>query len=101
MSANPNPLKILNTQSKEQGSRDVVAGQASNEFIFAVVGHAGSGTSVVGDTLQTLLESTQLGGINFDVSILKARTVIEEWGISKGEVVPATSTQKKLKDVEW
>ena len=100
MSANPAPLTIIGNDPRGKRSRDVVVKQASNEFVFAVVGHAGSGTSVVGDTLKTLLEATALTGANFDVSILKARTIIDEWAREHGKDVPATGSRRTLKDVE-
>jgi deoxycytidylate deaminase len=85
---------------KGVGSRDVVAGQASNEFVFAVVGHAGSGTSAIGGALKTLMEGTPLSGTNFDVSILKARKVIEEWARDRGELLPAPGAKRSLKDIQ-
>lgn len=54
-------------------SRMVLDGLAANELIFAVVGPVGSGTSEIAETLETLLLSK-----DYDATILKARTVIEE-----------------------
>lgn len=51
----------------------MVRRDASNEFVFALVGHTGSGTSVIAQTLQALLRDTNLNGSTFDVTILKAR----------------------------
>ena len=54
-------------------SRMVLDGLAANELIFAVVGPVGSGTSEIAETLETLLLNK-----DYDATILKARTVIEE-----------------------
>jgi hypothetical protein len=46
MATAENPLKIAGASSKDAGSQELVLKESSNEFFFAVVGHAGSGTSV-------------------------------------------------------
>lgn len=46
---------------------------AANEFVFAVVGHVGSGTSEVAKLLKTVLEHRDLVGGPFETEILKAR----------------------------
>jgi len=42
MATAENPLKIVGTPSKDAGSLELVLKESSNEFFFAVVGHAGS-----------------------------------------------------------
>src|ERR1700726_1926910 len=69
----------------------VVQQQASNEFVFAVVGHVGSGTSKVATTLHGLLANTALAGGPFDAEIIKARELIENWARENGRTPPATS----------
>lgn len=59
--------------SGEAPSRAVLDGLAANELIFAVVGPVGSGTSEIAETLDTLLRSK-----DYEATILKASTVIEE-----------------------
>jgi energy-coupling factor transporter ATP-binding protein EcfA2 len=41
-------------------SKGVVLEHAANEFVFAVVGHVGSGTSKIAETLEGLLEAEGL-----------------------------------------
>jgi ABC-type glutathione transport system ATPase component len=71
-------------------AKALVAEQASNEIVFAVVGYVGSGTSEIATTLRGLLENPALPGGRYDVNILKARNVIEEWATKSGEAVPVT-----------
>lgn len=68
-------------------SRDVVLDHDSKELFFAVVGHVGSGTSEVAEHLKKVLEGTDAGPA-FDVTILKARQEILEWGSKNGRVMP-------------
>jgi hypothetical protein len=63
---------------------------ATNEVVFAVVGYVGSGTSEIAAKLKGLLENTALPGGQFDVEILKARKVIEDWATRNGETPPST-----------
>jgi hypothetical protein len=55
-------------------SKDVISILASHELVFAVVGHVGSGTSTVANTLRQALEDA-----GYDVALIKAREVIERW----------------------
>ena len=63
---------------------------ATNEVVFAVVGYVGSGTSEIAAKLRGLLENSALPGGKYDVEILKARKVIEDWATRNGEVPPFT-----------
>jgi deoxycytidylate deaminase len=101
MTTAQNPLRVIGTASaKGAGSKELVLKESSNEFFFAVVGHAGSGTSVVAEQLRDLLQEQSIGTDHIDVNILKARTVIEAWASAKQLVLPSPSGPKTLKDVE-
>ena len=63
---------------------------ATNEVVFAVVGYVGSGTSEIAAKLKGLLENSALPGGKYDVEILKARKVIENWATRNGETPPST-----------
>lgn len=69
-------------------SRKVMLGHACNELVFGLVGHAGSGNSVIGDTLNNLLRGAALAGGPYEVIIIKARDVILEWAKSEGNEIP-------------
>jgi len=86
------------------GPRIAVLGLAANELIFAVVGHAGSGTSTVAAALHALLSDAALPGGPYDTSILKARTVIRSWAETSGLPLPddasaTLETVKKYQDL--
>ena len=70
---------VDSNSSRNRESRRILLDEASNEFVFAVVGHAGSGTTAVAKQLSNLLLQTSVGKDQFDVEILKARAVIENW----------------------
>ncbi|HLY07278.1 MAG TPA: hypothetical protein VKR31_16140 [Rhizomicrobium sp.] len=55
-----------------------VAQQVSNEIVFAVVGHVGSGNTQVATSLAEVLGNHEIAGQPFTVKIIKARQVIEE-----------------------
>lgn len=71
-------------------SREILLKEAANELVFAVVGHVGSGTSEVANTLKGLLEANLPSG-KFETTILKARDVIAAWATGNGEALPATN----------
>lgn len=64
-----------------------VADLTANEFVFAVVGPVGSGTSEIAESLETLLAKA-----GYDVSILKAREVIQEVAQTLGAAIPTENT---------
>lgn len=100
MAANPNSLSIAGIARKAgPGSNELVLGATSNELFFAVVGHAGSGTSAVASALAELLRDTKIAGHEVSVGVLKARTVIEKWANDSGRSVPNSSESKSLSDV--
>lgn len=67
---------------------------AANELVFAVVGHAGSGTTTVATVLSDLLSQDSLSGGKYDTTSLKARDVIREWATSNGKEVPPEGNQR-------
>lgn len=69
-------------------SNEVLTKHAANELIFAVVGHVGSGTSIVADALKELLEQGNLLGGPFDTISLKASDEIGEWAKKNGHAPP-------------
>ncbi|MCU1303624.1 MAG: bpiD [Candidatus Sulfotelmatobacter sp.] len=92
LATNPNPsptasLPVLK-QTTDRGSRAVVLGADSNELVFAVVGHAGSGTTLVAQALAAVLKETSFNSSAFDVVTLKARDVIKAWAEKHGKTVP-------------
>ncbi|HSN98242.1 MAG TPA: anti-phage dCTP deaminase [Candidatus Nanopelagicales bacterium] len=76
------PLRIPSTETRD--SKKVVRDSASNEFVIAVVGHVGSGTSTVCGKLAELLAKAE-----FDATILKASDVIAAWAQRSGKPTPA------------
>jgi len=79
----PVPDKAVPTPSKS-----MVRGYASNEFVFAVVGHVGSGTTKIATSLAELLNKGSITGDPFDTEIIKARELIEAW---------ATETERQFR----
>ncbi|MEH2566753.1 anti-phage dCTP deaminase [Bradyrhizobium sp. AZCC 2289] len=79
-----------NASGSLKPAKSLVLENASNEVVFAVVGYVGSGTSEIATALKGLLESPALPDGQFDVEILKARKVIEEWAPKNDEQVPNT-----------
>lgn len=73
------------SKSKTDGheSRERVRSTDSNELFFAVVGHVGSGTTLVAQQLEALLQ-----GLGYQCRILKARDEITEWAQKNSLVIP-------------
>jgi hypothetical protein len=68
------PFEILNNKGRPQrDSRGIVLGGGANELVVGVVGHAGSGTSTVAETLAKLLRQTKVGDDTFDVELIGVR----------------------------
>ena len=85
-------------------AKAVVLDYESNEVVFGVVGHVGSGTSEIASALKGLLEEEKLEGGKFDVEILKARAVITDWATRNGHQPPASppnnlNTTKAFQDL--
>jgi len=92
-------LPIVGQQSEER-SRDLVLKTSSNELVFAVVGHVGSGTGYIAKALAGLLEDPSICGEPFGVHILKARSVIEAWARKRNKPLPNSNAPRTLKSVE-
>src|SRR5690242_1892655 len=99
MSAIPSQSPRIAPRSTGSASRTIVTGEASNEFVFAVVGHVGSGTSEIADALGDLLRETEFAGSTFEVDVIKARQVIREWATEQGKDVPEPTEPPRLADV--
>ena len=84
----PTKLSMVGEVSNKKHSERVVRSHVANEFVFAVVGHVGSGTSQIATMLQSALENASLRGGPFDATILKARNEIQDWAKASGENVP-------------
>ena len=87
MRALSNPLPILNPNANGLGEREVLGGEASSEFVFAVVGHAGSGTTAIAKTLGSHLCDTKMNCDSFEVTIIRARDVIAAWAAERGNTL--------------
>lgn len=72
-------LPAVAANAVDKGAEALVASSVSNEMIFAVVGHVGSGTSEVAEEL-----SKALKGAEYEVYILKASDVIKTWKFPEG-----------------
>ena len=85
--AQPIPITAPTTRSADN-SRHIVLKHAANELVFAVVGHIGAGTSLVAANLQNLLKNKRIEGKQFEVHIVKARTLLTKWAATSGEAIP-------------
>lgn len=94
MATNVDSSAALTQDSKDfPNAEQQVVGEAANEFIFAVVGHIGSGTSSVAKAFQELLQHR----VNrIETTILKARDVIEFWAASVGKDFPKPEDGKNI-----
>jgi deoxycytidylate deaminase len=100
MSAQPaSPLRVLNPGVSGDDARDIIRRDASNEFVFAVVGHAGSGTSMIASALEARLIEEKLNGSSFQSRLIKARDAILAWAIKRGKPFPVMDGKRNLRDV--
>src|ERR1700691_176696 len=83
--------KVVPTSSK-----NMVRWYASNEFVFAVVGHVGSGTTKIATSLAELLNKGSIAGDPFDTEIIKARELIEGWATENRKAIPAPEPRNLL-----
>jgi deoxycytidylate deaminase len=98
MSSNPlSKLTTIKPLSKTNGheSRERLRSHDSNELFFAVVGHVGSGTTLVAQQLSALLED-----LGYECRILKARNEITEWAQRNSIPIPALPVDSLEKVVE-
>jgi len=92
--------KITTAAPKQTSiSKDVIAEHVSNELVFAIVGHVGSGNTEVAKGLKEVLERQRIGTTPFTVAIIKARTVIEEGMKALGTPL-IMGAGRKLEDVK-
>jgi deoxycytidylate deaminase len=82
-----------------QSSQRVIAESVANEVIFGIVGHVGSGTTTIAETLKKTLEAQMSGGHKFKVAIIRARTVIEESMKKLGRPIATAKDKKVVADV--
>jgi type II secretory pathway predicted ATPase ExeA len=81
---------LVNDKAVPTPSKSMVRGYASNEFVFAVVGHVGSGTTKIATSLAELLNKGSIAGDPFDTEIIKARELIEAWATENRKAIPAS-----------
>lgn len=79
-----------------KASREAVLQNASNELVFAVVGHVGSGTTEVASKLISLLQDPSAIGRPYEVSNIKATDLISEWAGKVGKNVPTSNGRKTM-----
>jgi deoxycytidylate deaminase len=91
----PEAAKVVDIKEKStKDSRTVILEHSANELVFAVVGHVGSGTSAIAETLANLLRE-KVDGEAFEVEIVKATTGISSWAKARGKSLPALVNGKK------
>lgn len=73
------PASMEKSAVAGDSSERVVSNASSNELVFAVVGHVGSGTSEIAETLAQALASENLQGGSFESHVLKASDIIREY----------------------
>jgi deoxycytidylate deaminase len=83
--------------AKSPEARNLVLGEAANEFVFAVVGHIGSGTSEVAKSFRDLLSDEHWFQTT---TILKAREVIQQWAEHTGNQFPAEGQQASIETAD-
>jgi len=83
MATAPSELPTIDRAVMEYESSRRLPDEAFNKLVFAVDGHAGSGTSVVANQLSNVLFDTKVGEGAFEAEILKARDVIAAWATKK------------------
>ncbi|MGP8444169.1 anti-phage dCTP deaminase [Burkholderia vietnamiensis] len=94
MSAQP-MLAAVAAPKTEGDATQLLKRFAANEYVFAVVGPAGSGTSWVADALASLLSRAGI-----QAEILKASSAIESWAKSQGLSVATESKLARAKSLQ-
>ena len=101
MGAQPvTPFPILGRVTGNDDVKEIIQRDASNEFVFAVVGHAGSGTTMIATALEARLLEESMEGHPFQVAVIKARQVIQVWAEKHQRPLPEEKSPRSLKDVE-
>src|SRR5690349_10968615 len=88
-------VSLPSVSKGQENSLKIALKHAANEFIFSVVGHIGSGTSLIAEQLRDILKNRRLDGKTFDVHIVKARELITAWAKQNGRSVPEEPKDKK------
>lgn len=88
MSAQPQltAIPVVRKAASGRDATQLLKQFAANEYVFAVVGPAGSGTSWVADALSKLLLSAGI-----QPQILKASRAIEAWAAGRGHTIAGHS----------
>ena len=87
------PTRAVAAAADRPDAKSQVVADAANEFVFAVVGHIGSGTSYVAKAFKELLER-QTSPIQ--TTILKATEVIETWAQAAGRDFPDRTAVRSI-----
>lgn len=90
MATKPSPSAA--NDSDRRDATDLVSDLVTNEMVFGVVGAVGSGTSEIASDLAELL-----GESGFDVHIVKARRLIENFIKDTDFVIPAVKGVDQIK----
>lgn len=95
------PRLLPTPDSTGSSAEALIRQRASNELVFAVVGHAGSGTTEVAKRLENALQNESLRGGPFEVSILKARSVISDWADKQGLRPPKEKSKSLEQTIQF
>ena len=81
MAANPSLISISSPAQAgtKPGALGILRAAAANEFVFAVVGHVGSGTREIAESLKAVMSEEKAGEDRFEVFQLKSSEVIIEY----------------------
>lgn len=74
-------------------SQELSQHYTSRELVFGIVGHVGSGTSTVSETLLSVLQNSPSEDDNYECVIIKAREVIREWAQLNEEILPSQDSR--------
>ncbi len=80
---------------KGKSSNQAIVDNASNELVFAVVGHVGSGTTEIAQKLVDLLKDPAAIGAQYEVSYIKATDLIADWAAKNGRTLPRLKPNEK------
>ena len=83
----PIPISRLQSGSSRSDTQGLVRDNAANELVFAVVGHVGSGTSLIARQLQSILSR-----FSYETRILKATDILPKAQALEG--LSATSIER-------
>lgn len=102
MASNPNlvPIPLPAAAGAKLGARRILREAAANEYVFAVVGHVGSGTSEIAEILKAVMSEERVETQPFEVIQLKSSEVIVEWANANGKPIPPRHEPRELADVE-